>query len=99
MGPYNQPQPVPSASARGRALINLAHTLVGAGRELHSHARAGPALELTPAPLSLIARHTGASGRLPWPARRAWERQGVGQGLSPSLHCPLLELELPLPAL
>ena len=40
--------------------------LLGAGREPHSHARIGigPALELTP-PLSLVDRHTGATGRLP----------------------------------
>ena len=66
---------------------------MGAGREPHSHARIGPALELTPPlSLSLIATHiAGAFWRLPWPARRAWERQG-GQGVEPQ---PLLPLSCP----
>ena len=46
VGPYIQPQPLPLAGAGHSSF--LSRPFVGAGRELHSHARAGPTLELTP---------------------------------------------------
>ena len=65
---------------------------MGAGRDSHSHAQNGPALELI-IPPSLIAKQIEDFWLLVAP--RASEASvgeaggAEGQGLSPSLHCPL----------
>ena len=88
VGPYNQPQPLPSG--RGWAIIILAQTLVASGR--------GPRLALL-RPYGACPR----ADFPPFPGRQAYKGRwaasmasvasvgeaGGGQGLSPRLHCPL----------
>ena len=92
------PSPCLLASRPGHSSFSP-RPLVGTGREPHSHARDGPALELPPplphpwSPGIQGPLFSGLWAAAPWPARRAWERQEGqggrgGQGLSPSLHCP-----------